>query len=330
MKKCLMKRMKKMQLCELFDFSYGSKLDRNKMKQDQDGINFVGRTAKNLGVVTQVEELDDKIPYIDGLVTVALGGSVLESFVQPKLFYTAQNIMVLTPKSKMTFQERIYYCMCIKRNNIRYTAHGREANRTLKKLNVPENVPEWVYDMPDSYEGELSKCFSETNISLSDRKWASFRYDSLFDIEIGKGARKTELDEDGNTPFITSTDSNNGLVGMVNAEPIHQGNVISVNRNGSVGEAFYQSLPFCSTEDVHIFKPKFELNPYRAMFLICIIRKEKYRYSFGRKWGIRRMNKTTMMLPVNDDADPDWQFMEDYIKSLPYSKNLETTKEISS
>ena len=320
-----------MQLCELFNFSYGSKLDLNKMKKNQEGINFVGRTSKNLGVVTQVEKRDNKIPYVDGLITVALGGSVLESFVQPKPFYTAQNIMVLTPKSEMTFQERIYYCMCIKRNNIRYTAHGREANRTLKKLNMPKNMPDWVHEMPDSYEGELSKCFSETNISLSDRKWSSFQYDVLFDIERGKGARKTELDEHGDTPFITSTNSNNGLVGMVNTEPTHPSNVISVNRNGSVGEAFYQPLPFCSTEDVHVFKPKFELNPYRAMFLICVIRKEKYRYSFGRKWGIGRMNETTMMLPVNDDdANPDWQFMEDYIKSLSYSSNLENTTACSS
>ena len=38
------------------------------------------------------------------------------------------------------------------------------------------------------------------------------------------------------------------------------------------------------------------------------------------------MNKTTIMLPVDGNNHPDWQFMEDYIKSLPYSKNLETSK----
>ena len=27
-------------------------------------------------------------------------------------------------------------------------------------------------------------------------------------------------------------------------------------------------------------------------------------------------------LPVDKDGKPDWQFMEDYIKSLPYSVNL--------
>ena len=66
------------------------------------------------------------------------------------------------------------------------------------------------------------------------------------------------------------------------------------------------------------------------MFLITLIKKEKYRYNFGRKWGLERMNKTIIMLPVDDNNNPDWQFMEDYIKSLPYSSNLETSKGISS
>jgi hypothetical protein len=50
--------------------------------------------------------------------------------------------------------------------------------------------------------------------------------------------------------------------------------------------------------------------------------KEEYRYSYGRKWGIGRMKKTTIKLPTDNKVEPDWQFMEDYIKSLPYSSNL--------
>lgn len=102
---------------------------------------------------------------------------------------------------------------------------------------------------------------------------------------------------------------------------MHNGNNISINRNGSVGDAFYQPKPFCSTEDVHIFNPKFKLNQYIAMFLIALIHKEKLRYSYGRKLD-SRMNKTVMVLPVDSNNEPNWKFMEDYIKSLPYSSNL--------
>ena len=138
-------------LNNIFDLSYGNKLDLNKMvilpKGSKDGINFVGRTGKNLGVTAIVKKLEDILPYPKGLITVALGGSILSSFVQLKPFYTAQNIMVLTPKKPMTFQEKAYYCNCIKQNRFRYSAFGREANRTLKLLKVPESPPKWVNEI---------------------------------------------------------------------------------------------------------------------------------------------------------------------------------------
>ena len=64
------------------------------------------------------------------------------------------------------------------------------------------------------------------------------------------------------------------------------------------------------------------MNIHIAFFLIPLIRKEKYRYSYGRKWGIGRMNESLIKLPVNKKGEPDFKFMEDYIKSLPYSKQL--------
>jgi hypothetical protein len=104
--------------------------------------------------------------------------------------------------------------------------------------------------------------------------------------------------------------------------PLHLGNTIGVNRNGSVGEAFYQPEPFCSTEDVHIFTPKFKLNVYIALFLTTLIRQEKYRFGYGRKWGIERMKISTIRLPITEQSEPDWQYMENYIKTLPYSSQL--------
>lgn len=135
-------------LNSLFTLSYGTKLDLNKMEKTNkdDAVNFVSRAAKNLGVSATVKKLENLEPYPAGLITVALGGSILSSFVQQDPFYTGQNIMVLTPIQSMTFQEKIYYCMCIKKNDFRYSTFGREANRTLKELKIPKKAPEWVND----------------------------------------------------------------------------------------------------------------------------------------------------------------------------------------
>lgn len=77
------------ELQEIFDVSYGSKLDLNKMSSFNPTINFVGRSGKNNGVTASVDLLKNTKPYPAGLLTVALGGSVLSTFLQNKPFYTA-------------------------------------------------------------------------------------------------------------------------------------------------------------------------------------------------------------------------------------------------
>jgi hypothetical protein len=58
------------------------------------------------------------------------------------------------------------------------------------------------------------------------------------------------------------------------------------------------------------------------MFLIPLIQKEKYRFNYGRKWGLARMNESIIRLPAQADGEPDWGFMESFVKSLPYSKSI--------
>ena len=314
-------------LCELFEITYGNQLNLNSISiAVKEGINFVGRSEKNLGVVAQVEKvvISEEVvnPFEKGLITVALGGSVLSSFVQPKEFYTGQNIKVLKSKKKMSFNEKLYYCLCIVCNQYRYSSHGREANKSLDSLLVPKRVPLWVKGIRLTLIKDRSVLAGV--IDITTKRWKWFCYKDLFRIVRGKGARKFEVQQRGKTPVITSIDSNNGVCGYVARDPTHPGNVITVNRNGSIGEAFYQENPFCSTEDVHVFIPKFELNKYIAMFLITLIKQEKYRYSYGRKWGIKRMKDAKMKLPIIDNETPDWEIMERYIQSLNYSLTLET------
>jgi len=312
-----------MKVSELFYVHYGTSLELNRCKQVKDGINFVSRTAKNNGVTAIVEHIPDLKPLEVGLITVAANGNTMSSFVQNKPFYTGYHIFCLKPKKSMTLQEKIFYCMCLRHNKYRFS-YGRQANQTLKDLELPDKIPEWV-NKASSTLPISKKSFSRNKIHLSERKWKFFRYDDrrLFKIERGRGAYKKDIvKNDGKTPYITALSVNNGLTGKFDMVPKHQGNVISVNRDGEVGEAFYQSLAFCSTEAVHVLLPNFKLNQFIAMFLISLIRMEKFKYNYGRKWGLERMNKSIIKLPVDESGNPDWKFMENYIKSLPYSSNL--------
>lgn len=308
---------------DLFEVRYGVNLELNRMTLDPMGINFVSRTARNNGVSAKVKPLPGLVPTEAGVLTVAGGGSVLETFLQPAPFYSGRDLYYLQPRIAMSDAVKLYYCTCIRSNKYRYS-YGRQANRTLKEIMVPEPsyIPAWVnaanirmYDGADRpYHATLI-----TNLRIST--WHPFALSDLFDLRKGKRLTKANMTT-GSTIFIGSIDNNNGVSCFVGQEPIHEGNTITVNYNGSVAEAFYQPASFWASDDVNVLYPKFELTPAIAMFIVTIIRQEKYRFNYGRKWHLERMAQSTIRLPAKLDEKPDWLFMERYINSLPFSSRI--------
>lgn len=162
-------------------------------------------------------------------------------------------------------------------------------------------------------------------MKLDTSEWGQFVLDDLFIVK--KGKRLTaEQQTDGTTPYIGAIDSNNGVANHIGQHPIHEGNTISLSYNGSIAEAFYQPEPFWATDDVNVLylRPEQgELNPSVALFVCTVLRREKYRYSYGRKWTKEAMEATKIRLPATPEGKPDWQWMEGYIKSL-HSKPITT------
>ena len=171
---------------------------------------------------------------------------------------------------------------------------------------------------------------------LNADRWRPFCRGRLFDIR--KGSRLTSDDqEEGNNNYIGAIDSNNGIAKHIGQNPIHEGNTISLSYNGSVGEAFYQPEPYWATDDVNALYSKYEgFNSFIGLFLVAVIRQEKYRFSYGRKWTLEKMKVSEIFLPIQHHADgtpfvdpafkysdagyvPDWEFMENYIKSLHHT-----------
>ena len=68
------------------------------------------------------------------------------------------------------------------------------------------------------------------------------------------------------------------------------------------------------------------MNKYIALFIITVLKCEQYKYPYGRNLYMDEIKNTNIKLPVKTVKDkegniayePDWQYMEDYIKSLPY------------
>lgn len=311
------------ELQEIFEVHYGTNLELNKLTKDDKGINFVSRTSKNNGISCRVKKLANIKPITAGVLSVAGGGSVLETFLQEEPFYSGRDLYYLIPRIKLSKSQKLYYCMCIKANKYRYN-YGRQANKTLKFLRIPSpsDIPDWVnnFNLKD-YNSATDSLIDLISPNLAANNWKGFKYSDLFKIKKGKRLTKTNMAV-GNTPFIGAIEYNNGCRQYIKRSPLHESNTITVNYNGSVAEAFYQPVGFWASDDVNVLYPKFEMNKYHAMFLCCLIRAEKYRYNYGRKWHLERMKESVIKLPVDSSDEPDWDFMENYIKSLPYSSSI--------
>ncbi|WP_190238002.1 MULTISPECIES: restriction endonuclease subunit S [unclassified Rhizobium] len=137
--------MKLVKVSKIFEVFYGVNLELNKLTIDPSGVNFVSRTANNNGVSAKVELIDGLEPIEAGVLTVAGGGSVLETFLQPEPFYSGRDLYCLRSKVELSVEQKIFYCMCIRANKYRFN-YGRQANRTLKDLLIPDvsEIPNWI------------------------------------------------------------------------------------------------------------------------------------------------------------------------------------------
>jgi hypothetical protein len=316
-------------ISDLFDIKYGNSFELINLEQckyfDTSAIPFVSRTEKNNGISAFVYELLDVAPNSGHTLTVAVSGSVLSTFYQPIPYYTGFHILILNPKINLSVTEMLFYAKCISINKYKYN-YGRQANSTLKDILIPKIIPNNLKSYLTHFKVGISKNINKNpivkdkqNIDISN--WGIFKYEDIFKIKKGKRLTKADFEE-GNTPFIGAIDSNNGYRDFIGQNPIHKGNTITINYNGSVGEAFYQPNSFWASDDVNVLYPKFKFNKYIAMFLLPIIRKEKFKFNYGRKWEMDKMKKTLIKLPINQFGEIDTDFMENYIKSLNYSRLL--------
>jgi len=153
-------------------------------------------------------------------------------------------------------------------------------------------------------------------------KKSFFEIGKIFDVVSGRTSN-LKLLAPGNTPFVSASEKNNGVTAYVDDNPTFPGNLITISRNGSVCEAFFQPEPFCaSLDDIRVLIPKgFKLNKYIGLFLCTVIRQEKFRYTYGRKFGTGRIRETLIELPAKNEDEPDWDWIDNYIKNhlLPHN-----------
>lgn len=168
--------------------------------------------------------------------------------------------------------------------------------------------------------------FGDTTPVLQISQWEYFKIGDLFDIhptKSYKGLKKEDLDEEGSTPFVVNSAENNGIGGFSNLEPTECGGIITFSDTTEGNTFFYQPDAFIGFAHVQGMYPLHaQWSSYSLLFLTSILTfHNHWRYNYGRKMRRDNIMDTRILLPAKEGL-PDWQFMEDYIKSLPYSSNL--------
>lgn len=216
-----------------------------------------------------------------------------------------------------------------------------------KKYSEDGYVPDWQWMenyIKSLHHKPLVTRNREKNVmQLNVSSWKEFVLGRLFKVELSKGDIKLDDVDKGSVPLVSSGESNNGIVGYIDEKgdgkaEVFNGNKITIDM---FGNSFYQEEDFYAVSHgrVNILEPKFTLNKAIGLFIVSIIKKEQYKYSYGRAVYSVEASNMIIELPIQCNGDgtpcvdvsrtysddgyiPDWAWMETYIKSLPYGDKL--------
>lgn len=303
---------------------------------------------KSIGTIPVINEIQSN----NGLSTFGKGKKLMKGnaitvsvnfaqnvFYQNKPFYASVNILVLYSKNLNKYIGK-FIASCIRIANTKYNYAYKTSKERLNatKILLPINIKgEPDYEFMEEYIKEREtklkeqyknhvKARAEMLAKKMEMKpeWKEFLISKIFEIKAGKRLTKANM-KSGKIPFIGSSDSCNGITNFVsNENSSTDKNILGVNYNGSVVENFYHPYKCTFSDDVKRFSTiETKGNKYIYLFLKNAILKQKCKYMYGYKFNESRMKKQKIMLPIDSKGEPDYTYMENYMKYLEQKKLLE-------
>lgn len=171
-------------------------------------------------------------------------------------------------------------------------------------------------------------------MELTDKKWKAFyisdeKENGVFKLRASiSGIDKNKLIDSKITkiPYITRSDFNNGVALFVGEEQqdkfkIDKGNVITIGLDTQT--VFYQPHNFYTGQNVQVLHNE-HLNKYNAKFIIPLLKMQVSKLSWGGNGAtLGRLKRMQILLPINNNEEPDYDFMEAYIREREEKKRNE-------
>lgn len=196
------------------------------------------------------------------------------------------------------------------------------ANLFVKLPATHDGAPDWAY--MESHMANLKTKVAESLTLLQaakdaekkkvdTREWGEFRVGELFAQERGK-EKAPKQNEPGDCPLIQETNNNNGFDRMVVPTKIIKGNSITVSINYAQN-VFYQADDFCASVNIAVLRNT-HLNRYNSQFVCSVLRNAHQKFDYTSKISKELLNKEIIRLPVDKTGQPDWAYMEEYMKTV--------------
>lgn len=262
--------------------------------------------------------------YIEKWNAITIWDTTATCFYQEKQFIAWDHMVVIRSDwlNKYTW---LYIVTLLNKEQYKYS-YGRafvkdKIKNTVLKLPIDDL---WNPDrefMEDYIKSLHYKPITTKNSPLKHKLetdyWKEFKITSLFTIERGNITSLNYI-EKWDVPIVSASWENEWISFYSNIEPKHS-NKITVSMNWvNTWFASYHWYGFNINVDACVLKEKFKMNKYVWIFLATVINSLRYRYSYWRKMSVERLQQEVIKLPVDSSWNPNREFMEDYIKNLPY------------
>ena len=213
---------------------------------------------------------------------------------------------------------------------IQKDADGKPILDVNKQFSDYGFIPDWDFmeSFIKSLKYKLPETTRNTHIDIPSANWMPFTFEEL-GIEIYKAKAHAKVDMDfsknrelNKLPFVSRTELNNSIDGWILRDGINgieKGNALVIGDTTST--ISYQPNSFVAGDHIVVIRAEW-LNKYTGLFVQTLLNKERYRYSYGRAFKMNLIKSTQLLLPANSTGAVDWNWIEAYMKSLPYSDNI--------
>ena len=332
---------KEFRIGELFKINRGN--SKNLTELNQNGkIAVISASDKNNGCLKFSETLDWENVFSKS-ITVNNNGSIGFTYYHFYNFIASSDVSVLSCKKALSEYLARFFCTQIKGQGYKYHYGYKMSNNRLKNqviLLPVTSAGKIDYGFMESFVKKIEskkihayreyaeKRLAETELpagtkieKLEDKGWREFKLTEIFEIKAGKRLTKANM-KNGKRPFIGASDSNNGITNFVSNDNVSKDkNVLGVNYNGSVVENFYHPYECIFSDDVKRFHLKNCIdNKFNLLFMKTNILQQKSKFLYAYKFNEDRMKAQNIMLPTDSSGNPDYVYMELYIKSLMHKK----------